>query len=135
MRNFLLAFATAFATIALVYLGLSLYYEREFQRTVVKEGDILNLRVQRDAPFWESGCGVHFSEFRGVSGAALLRADEFPRSALRVLEVRGNDVIAEVIFRSDEGTEEFACPVGSTLRIDLRTTKIAKVRSVESHKY
>ena len=102
---------------------------RRIQKIELKVGDLIDLRVQRDAPGWKSGCGVHFTEL-GATGIAQMRAEaEMPRSVVRVERIVGGEVYLKVISNPYGELADFICPAGSVLEIDLRLAKEAKART------
>lgn len=137
MKNIFLAVVATILFVGVLATAFNWAQERRVQKIELRAGDLIDLRVQRDAPGWESGCVVHFSELSGVTGVALLRAEtEMPRSVVRVERVIGDEAHIKVISEPYGKLADFICPAGSSLKIDLHLAKEAKFRTPKgSRKY
>ncbi len=130
MKNIFLAVVATILFVGVLATAFNWAQERRVQKIELRAGDLIDLRVQRDAPDWESGCVVHFTEMRGVSGIALLRAEsEMPRSVTRVERVVGDKVFLKVLSEPYGELADYICPAGSTFQIDLHLAKEAKYRT------
>lgn len=128
MKKLFLAVVAIVLFVGVVATIFNWAQERRVQKIELRAGDLIDLRVQRDAPGWKSGCGVHFSEV-STGGIALLRAHEMPRSVVRVEKVDGDTVVATVVSEPYGELADYICPAGSTFQIDLHLAKEAKYRT------